>query len=1020
VGFVKLAGWALGGLLALVVLFLVALQIPPLSDALVTAALNLAGYGPARVRGAHVGPYGASIAAGSLGTPGADLQFKELVVGYAFPNVMWGETRAIRAKWMFAKALFENGKLQLPLVKPRAARVKAKRSALPKLPKVEIEQLWGLISGFETSLAMAGKLSLAPTLGSRNRYSADYVGMMGSDRHSVAWNLQTEFDTAGNLTAKWNNEPDSVALPRELAASVHGGPILQSLFGSMSIQKGMLDRLTVVLRLGIGSTWLDTDSLDASLRIEGGRGWAQVGGGVQTPKACDQYSNRFRAWLQERWGPLMSSAILTPIANDLFSPTKTASPSCSVSGVSHFSMSRDLSTFRVQLIGLSVLKGTAVVGTPNIAVPPPPKPATQKLSKIPGNVAVRPAVPDVKTQVAIAVQLPGHVVTAQAEVELGVIPIAPISMPERLNVRDLRIAWPAPSLILDFDVSTADYNSSSGVTLDGGRLSLDGVLGDSQAKNLALGFSGDAKRAGSAWHIVPRGGCVSATFDAITTSSLRAERGSAKACAAEGQPLAVIDPEGDMLVAAHGSYAFAPALVNFGGPPHPAPGKARESPAPTLRNPLPPQAVGEGTFVTGKFPEGPFDLSIGKSGTPIRLAAGVAAGPLLIRAGKEAGIRIASLAADTVMQIGAEGLTLSAPGIRAKLEDAAASPRFAPMGVAGAIEAAHGKANGQFAASAFGQKLITATLAHDLVGGAGTFAFDTGALQFRRDGLALQQLLPILRGQVTGAEGAARTQGKIAWLPGRKLASTGTVTLRKLGVTTRLGRIDGIDGEAKLSNLFPLTTATPQSFKIGFARVGLPLQDGIVQFRLPGDGSLEIPSAVWPWASGTLAIVDAAFVPGAPVQHLAMSARGIDLTQVFRLVSIDGLSGSGIVDGRLPIDIRDGQGTIIAGTFKARASGILSYKGKAATAAATAKGADLVFAALEDFHYDSLGVTVDGPLTGEITLALKLTGYNPKVYDGHPFVLNVQIKSALANLLLETTKGLRIPGEIEGAVSQPK
>jgi hypothetical protein len=986
--FLKFAGFALGGLVALVVLFLVALQIPPVSDALVTAALNLAGYGPAKIKGARVGLYGASVAAGSLGKPGADLQFKELAVGYVFPSVLWGETRAIRAKWVFAKASFENGKLQLPLVKPRAA--KAKRAPLPKLPNVEFDELWGLVSGFETSLATAGKLSVVQAPGSSSRYNAEYVGTIGSDRHSVGWTLQAEFDTSRDLTAQWNNKPDSVALPRELAASVHGGPILQSLFGSMSIQKGMLDRLTLGLRLGIEPTSLDTDSLDASLRIEGGRGWAQVDGGVQAPKACDQYSMRVRAWLQERWGPLMSSALLAPIADDLFSPTRPASPSCSVSGVSRFSLSSDLSTFRVQLIGLSVLKGTAVVGTPNIAVPPPSEPAPQKLSKIPSDVAVRPVEPDAETQVIIAVQMPGHFAMAQTEAELGVIPLASISLPERLKVRDLRISWPAPGLFLDVNVSAADYSSGSGVTLEGGRLKLDGVLGDSQAKNLALGFSGDAKRAGTAWHIVPRDGCVSATFDSVATPSLRAESGGAKACAAEGQPLAVIDPKGEVLVAAHGRYALAAA-----------------------------RAVATGQTFTGKFPEGAFDLSIAKGGEPIRLTAGVAAGPLTLRSGTQPGIRIAALAADTVMQIGTEGLAFSAPDIHAKIEDAAASPRFAPLEFAGDIEAAHGKANGKFAGSAFGQKLITATLAHDIVAGAGAFFFDTGALQFRRDGLALQKLLPALRGRVTGAEGGARAQGKITWTPGRKLASNGTVTLRKLGVTTRLGRIDGIDGEAKLSNLFPLTTATPQSFKIGLARVGLPLQDGVVQINLPGDGSLEIPSAVWPWANGTLAIVDAAFVPAAPVQHLAMSARGIDLTQVFRLVSIDGLSGTGIVDGRLPIEIRDGQGTIVAGIFKARGPGVLSYKGKAATAAATAKGADLVFAALEDFHYESLEASVVGPLTGEITLGLKLKGYNPKLYDSHPFVLNIQIKSALANLLLETTKGLRIPSEIEGAVSQP-
>ncbi|MFZ1991004.1 MAG: YdbH domain-containing protein [Alphaproteobacteria bacterium] len=433
-----------------------------------------------------------------------------------------------------------------------------------------------------------------------------------------------------------------------------------------------------------------------------------------------------------------------------------------------------------------------------------------------------------------------------------------------------------------------------------------------------------------------------------------------------------------------------------------------------------PARIANGGLKACAKPNVPFAVIDASGATPAHIEALLTGAPAVLNSvSMKDGIKIASLSGEASADLGAAKPTLHLMSVQGRIADAAKSVRFAPLDFFGAVDMANGETSGSIGATALNQVLVSAHLHQDAEGNGG-LDFDSGTLEFASRKVEIQKLLPVLTGLVTGAQGKLRVNGEMSWVAGKPPKSSGKVVFTGFGVTTKLGPIQGIDGTIALNRLWPARTPAPQSLKIKNAEVGLPLKDGTITINLPEKFALEIVKAAWPWANGELAIVDGAFVPGQSVQHVAMTANGIDLDALSKILAIDGLSATGVVDGRLPIVIDKGNASIVAGALKARSGGVIKYTGSAGSAASAqgGEGANLLFTALKNFNYQKLDIGVDGPLTGNVTITLKLLGFNPEVYDGHSFEINIKVDSQLANLIIETTKGLRIGTELQKGLSR--
>lgn len=358
-------------------------------------------------------------------------------------------------------------------------------------------------------------------------------------------------------------------------------------------------------------------------------------------------------------------------------------------------------------------------------------------------------------------------------------------------------------------------------------------------------------------------------------------------------------------------------------------------------------------------------------------------------------LAVALTGADATLRL-AEG-TLRLTGTLRHLADPAAA---APLTIAldAKREGAAFAFGGEASAAARGL-VLTLRGRHD--DGRGQLQIDAAPVRF---GPALQprDLVPPVGDAVERVAGAVSGRLTLAW--GTAQRSSLSVTLDGLGLESGLVTLRDIDGTLRFDPAWPPTSASTQTLRARMAVAPLPEGPLDLRFRLRGE-RLTMERARLGLAGGALAVENAVFARDAPIET-ALLVDGVDLGAALALIGVEGLSGSGTLDGRVPVRVDAAGAMIAAGRLAARGPGVLRYTGTlpdAVAAAASEESLKLLRAALADFHYDSLTLSLDRAAGGEGTLLLALKGNNPAVLDGHPFAINIKLEAnfdRLAALLL--------------------
>jgi hypothetical protein len=159
-----------------------------------------------------------------------------------------------------------------------------------------------------------------------------------------------------------------------------------------------------------------------------------------------------------------------------------------------------------------------------------------------------------------------------------------------------------------------------------------------------------------------------------------------------------------------------------------------------------------------------------------------------------------------------------------------------------------------------------------------------------------------------------------------------------------------------------------------------------------------IDAATFGLAGGTLSLAALSLQRDQPLDT-ALDINSVDIGAVLTLIGIDGLSGSGALDGRIPVHIDPAGVTISGGLLNASGPGVVRYNGAGlpdAITEAQGKAGDaltLTREALADFHYTALRLTLDRAASGDGSLLIGLKGSNPAVLDNHPFDINIRIEA---------------------------
>ena len=227
---------------------------------------------------------------------------------------------------------------------------------------------------------------------------------------------------------------------------------------------------------------------------------------------------------------------------------------------------------------------------------------------------------------------------------------------------------------------------------------------------------------------------------------------------------------------------------------------------------------------------------------------------------------------------------------------------------------------------------------------------------------------------------------------------------------------EGLRTRVTFDSLAPPSTPPGQIAWLRRIDPALPLDDVRMRFRLPPSSPprLLVERAEMAFAGGRFSVADAVLAQDLPSQNLILTLEAIDLSRLFELAGVDGLTGSGLIEGTIPIAVSKDGVVIRDGGLRATGPGVLRYRSEASAAALQSGGApvEMMLEALRDFRFDALSATIDKEANDDIHITLHVRGHNPEVLEGQPFAINIDLKSNLASVLAALREGSVLSGAL--------
>jgi hypothetical protein len=341
--------------------------------------------------------------------------------------------------------------------------------------------------------------------------------------------------------------------------------------------------------------------------------------------------------------------------------------------------------------------------------------------------------------------------------------------------------------------------------------------------------------------------------------------------------------------------------------------------------------------------------------------------------------------------------------------------RLPPLALAATFEPAEAELRFDAAVTSPGDELVIELRGkHDPEAGRGSARVRMKPLVFEEAGLQPGALLPELRESIETASGSVEARGRVHW-GGEAISGGLELALRDLSVALAQGSVERLNAVIRVDGPWPASTPPDQLISMAGVDAGVQLANGRIVFQLRRDGVLDLSSAEWPFAGGRIHTRGEADLR-AETQNLVLKLTDVDLGELLALVDLDGLSGSGRVEGRVPVERRGDVLEIRDGKLSAGAEGgWIYYRPGAGVAGAVGQeqGANLFLEALENFRYDELAATLDGDAFGGVRMGIHLSGANPDYLLGQPFELNFNVEARLSDILKSTSMAYEIPAEIE-------
>ncbi|KXJ48844.1 Dicarboxylate transport [Marinobacter salarius] len=232
----------------------------------------------------------------------------------------------------------------------------------------------------------------------------------------------------------------------------------------------------------------------------------------------------------------------------------------------------------------------------------------------------------------------------------------------------------------------------------------------------------------------------------------------------------------------------------------------------------------------------------------------------------------------------------------------------------------------------------------------------------------------------------------------------------------------GLDGRVNLNLDNDHVNVRTSDLVLDALNPGIALRDVRVAglYRSPRDqianGTLVLDQASSELLGGEVRVTPGEWQLADMPLRISLELSGIELAKLMQVYPAEGLAGSGLLQGAIPVRVGPEGVSIDAGQVQAVAPGGTlklpadRLKGMAQGNQAMA----LVVQAMENFHYSVLNSTIDYAQDGTLMLGLRLEGSSPEVRDGHPIVLNINLEEDIPALLTS----LQLSGRVNEAVTE--
>ncbi|MEK6686720.1 MAG: YdbH domain-containing protein [Pseudomonadota bacterium] len=304
---------------------------------------------------------------------------------------------------------------------------------------------------------------------------------------------------------------------------------------------------------------------------------------------------------------------------------------------------------------------------------------------------------------------------------------------------------------------------------------------------------------------------------------------------------------------------------------------------------------------------------------------------------------------------------------------------------------------------------------HTFDSGNGMLKVEIAPLSFSPDSLQPAALSPVLA-PLEDVNGLVSASAQIQWCKQGISGGRGVVDLQNVSFTHEAAKVNGLNATLNLSNLLPLNSRPQQIVTIRNIDPGIPLENLLVSYQIEGTDPprIALEKAHFSMMDGLLSLEPTVIDPASVRSNLMIRVDGIDLADFFELIQIEGLTGSGHLNGHIPITVEDNQITIKNSHLAAKAPGILRFKSEKAAQLLADAGEEmnLLLQAVQDFHYTELSLNLDKSATHDLIAKLSLLGNNPNVKDGQIFRLNIKLESNIDKILQPIHQGYSLSNEI--------